>query len=57
MYYVQCPQCGSVVEIPSDAVGPTRDDPWNVASCDECDSTFDYDDEDVQFEPSNQGVL
>lgn len=57
MYLVQCPQCGSVVEIPADAVGPDRDDPWNVAPCMECGTTFDYDDAEVQFAPDIEGVL
>jgi hypothetical protein len=57
MFFVQCPQCGSVVEIPADAVGSKRRDPWNVAECPECDSSFDYDDDEVQFEPGTQGVL
>lgn len=51
MFFVPCPRCGAVVEIPSDAVGPARDDPWNVTSCDECDFAFDYDDVEVQTLP------
>jgi hypothetical protein len=31
MFFVPCPRCSAAVEIPSDAVGPARDDPWNVA--------------------------
>ena len=49
MFFVQCPRCGSVVEIPEEAVGPDRTDPWNVVGCDACDLGFDYDDEEVQF--------
>ena len=56
MYFVQCPRCGAVVEIPSDAVGFNRTDPWNLIGCDECDSTFDYEDEDVQSVPDGLDV-
>jgi len=48
MYFVQCPLCGAVVEIPDDAVGRKRIDPWNVTGCDECNLAFDYEDEEVQ---------
>ncbi len=48
MYFVQCPLCGAVVEIPADAVGRERSDPWNVTGCDECNLAFDYEDEEVQ---------
>lgn len=51
MFFVQCPQCGAVVELPADSVGADRSDPWNVAECLECDSSFDFDDEEVYFEP------
>ncbi len=51
MFYVICPTCEARVEIPGDAVGPNRSDPWNVVRCDECDAGFDYDDEDVIAEP------
>ena len=57
VFFVQCPQCGSVVEIPEDAVGKDRTDPWNVTGCYECDIVFDYHDEDVQFAPDTEGVL
>jgi hypothetical protein len=53
MYYVQCPRCGAPIDIPDDAVGPDRDDLWNVAQCNECDSAFDYDDEEVVFVPDD----
>ena len=56
MYFVQCPECGSVVEIPRDAIGPQRTDRWNVTECAECRSTFDFDDEQVQFAPDVQGI-
>lgn len=49
MSFVQCPHCGSIVKIPEDAVGIERTDPWNVVGCVECDSTFDYQDDEVQF--------
>lgn len=48
MFFVQCPFCGAVIEIPSDAVGLDRADPWNVVGCDECDTVFDYNDDEVQ---------
>ena len=57
MFFVQCPRCGSVVEIPADAVGKNRSDPWNVTGCDECGLAFDYDDEEVHFAPEAEGVL
>jgi hypothetical protein len=57
MFYVQCPYCGALVEIPSDAVGRHRSDPWNVAKCSDCDASFDYHNEEVQFEPDAHGVL
>lgn len=56
MYFVQCPLCGSLVEIPGDAIGSHRADPWNVTGCEECDSTFDYEDEDVQCVPDEFDV-
>ena len=48
MFFVVCPGCGSVVEIPENAVGPERTDPWNVCRCDVCNLSFDYDDAEVQ---------
>ena len=47
MHYVICPECKSEIEIPSDAVGPDRTDPWNVIECVDCGIAFDYDDEEV----------
>ncbi len=47
MFYVICPTCRTRVEIPADAVGPGRTDPWKVTSCDECGAGFDYDDHEV----------
>ena len=44
MFIVICPLCGSVIEIPDDAVGPDRTDLWNVVQCHECDTAFNYDD-------------
>jgi hypothetical protein len=51
MYTVPCPHCGSGVEIPEEAVGKYRTDRWNVAHCDECNSGFDYDDEEIEIVP------
>jgi predicted Zn finger-like uncharacterized protein len=51
MFYVICPYCNAQIGIPADAVGPDRTDPWNVVRCDDCDVTFDYDDEEVIEEP------
>lgn len=51
MFYVLCPDCGTKVEIPANAVGPDRTDIWNVVACDNCDLAFDYPDEDVQSGP------
>lgn len=56
MYFVLCPGCGNEVEIPDNAMGPERTDPWNVCRCDDCDLTFDYDDEEVQIEPDEPDV-
>jgi hypothetical protein len=47
MFYVICPTCGARVEIPADAIGTERSDPWNIVPCDACPASFDYDDEDV----------
>lgn len=47
MFYVKCPNCDAQVEIPDDAVGPDRTDPWNVILCYECGTSFDYGDEEV----------
>ena len=49
MYFVQCPHCGSAVDIPDEFVGVNRTNTWNVAHCEDCESGFDYDDEEVQF--------
>ena len=51
---VQCPMCGGITEIPTDAVGQHRTDPWNVVGCDECGSTFDYEDEEVQYQADSR---
>ena len=51
MFFVPCPRCGSAVELPDNAVGPERTDPWNICRCDDCSLSFDYDDEEVQSEP------
>lgn len=56
MFFVPCPRCGAPVEIPADAVGPGRTDPWNVIQCDECSLAFDYDDGEVQSEPDLHGA-
>jgi hypothetical protein len=50
MFFVVCPGCGSAVEIPETAVGPERTDLWNVCRCDVCNLSFDYDDQELQFE-------
>lgn len=47
MYYVICPHCQAKVEIPDDAVGENRTDPFNVVRCDGCSTSFDYDDEEI----------
>jgi hypothetical protein len=57
VYFVPCPRCGGIVEIPSDAIGPERTASWNVAVCIECDLSVDYDDAEVQFTADGQGVL
>lgn len=48
MYFVLCPRCGDPVELPDEAVGEVRSDPWNTVACESCDLTFDYDDAEVQ---------
>lgn len=47
MFYVRCIRCNQECEIPPDAVGENRTDPWNVIYCHKCGLSFDYDDEDV----------
>ena len=47
MFFVICPCCKTKVEIPGNAVGPLRADPWNVVTCGDCDTTFNYDDDEV----------
>jgi len=54
MFYVTCPHCEAHVEIPSEAVGPSRTDPWNVAHCYECGNTFDFDNDEVMEEPDTR---
>ena len=54
MFYVICPTCGAQVELPSNAIGPDREDLYNVVSCDQCACGFDYDDDDVMIEPDSQ---
>ncbi len=58
MYYVICPECRAQVEIPPDAVGPDRTDLFNVVSCNEYESTFDDDDDQVMTDdrPSLQFI-
>ena len=51
MFYITCPYCAARIEIPANAVGSERTDPWNVIQCDDCSITFDYDDEEVTEEP------
>lgn len=48
MFLTNCPECGVPIEIPADAVGPDRTDPWNVIECELCEIIFDYDDADVR---------
>ena len=47
MYYVVCPTCEARVEVPTNAVGPDRNNLWNVVSCDVCDTGFDFEDDEV----------
>jgi hypothetical protein len=54
MFYVICPLCEARVEIPVNAVGPDRDDLWNVVECDDCYCGFDYDDEDLMSDADQQ---
>lgn len=54
MFYVTCPQCQAKVEIPPEAIGPDRTDPWNVAHCFECGNSFDYDDVEVIEVPADE---
>jgi hypothetical protein len=49
-------RCGEPIEIPADAVGPHRTDPWNVVGCDECVLTFDFDDAQAPFAEDNPGA-
>lgn len=43
-YHVTCPKCGSRVDLPDDE----PKDLWKVAGCDSCDTTFNYEPEDIQ---------
>lgn len=56
MYAVQCPHCGSVVDIPDDVVGTYRTHRWNIARCDDCDTGFDYDYEEIELVPEELEV-
>ncbi|HEY4313327.1 MAG TPA: hypothetical protein VGN12_28010 [Pirellulales bacterium] len=47
MFYILCPFCHAKLEIPADAIGLTRTDLYNVIHCDECNMSFDYDDEEI----------
>lgn len=49
MFIVQCPKCGSVIEIPDEAVSPDRAGPWNMVACDDCDQIVAFDQEELQF--------
>ena len=51
MFYVICPTCQARVEIPAEAVGADRTDLFNTICCDECDTGFDYDDEEIAHDP------
>lgn len=50
MYYVICPNCGSHVEVLDNAVGEDRTELFNITVCEDCDLSFDYDDEEVKEE-------
>ena len=54
MFYVICPTCQARVEIPAEAVGPERTDPFNTVCCDECSDTFDYDDDEIACDDDDQ---
>lgn len=56
MYFVQCPQCGAVVEIPVEFMEKKRKDYWNAAVCEECDSSFDFENATVEFMPDAERV-
>jgi hypothetical protein len=53
---VLCPFCNEKVEIPANAVGPNRTDPWNVVRYEECSVSFDYDDDDVASDREPSGA-
>ncbi len=57
MCFVQCPLCGAVVELPVELFATDPSDPWSDAECLECDSSFAFDYEEVQFEQDVQNVL
>jgi hypothetical protein len=54
MFYVICPTCHARVEIPAEAVGPDRTDPFNAVCCDECGTGFDYDDDEIACDDDDQ---
>ena len=43
---LQCPQCGSLIEIPTDAFSAERCGPWNMVECGDCEQIVAFDQED-----------
>jgi len=48
MFVVQCPQCGSMIEIPKDAISPERAGPWNMVECDDCEQVVAFDKDELR---------
>jgi predicted Zn finger-like uncharacterized protein len=45
---LQCPQCGSLIAIPTDALAPERCGPWNMVECGDCEQIVAFDQEDLK---------
>jgi hypothetical protein len=48
MFVVQCPQCGSMIEIPEEAVAPERAGPWNMVECGDCERIVAFDQDELR---------
>lgn len=57
MFFVQCPQCGSMIEIPEEAVAPNRAGPWNMVECGDCEQIVAFDQDELQRAVDSPAVL
>lgn len=51
VYFVICHDCVDRIYIPANAIGPDRSDLYDVVSCPNCSTTFDYDSEEIKSMP------